>query len=99
MSDASPAEAEHRDIGRLDVFRALALKGMGAAEAITHSLQTDQAAAPVLGGQVEEERLTAEQGAGAEQFVEAADLNDQKHGRQNASEHKGADAVYAFELR
>lgn len=42
------AEAEHRDIGRFEVFRALALKGMGAAEAIAHALQTDQAAVEAI---------------------------------------------------
>ena len=41
---AAAAEAGHRDIGRLDVFRALALKGMGGLDVIAHSLQTDEAA-------------------------------------------------------
>lgn len=41
-------QPQHRDIGRLEVFRALALKGMGGADAIAHSLQTDQAAVDAI---------------------------------------------------
>jgi len=48
------AHAEHRDIGRLDVLRALALKGMGGIDAIAHSLQTDEAAVEAVLAEVGE---------------------------------------------
>jgi pyruvate,orthophosphate dikinase len=47
-SDAPAPEAEYRDIGRLDVFRALALKGVSGVDALAHSLQTDRAAVDAI---------------------------------------------------